>query len=77
MREVALDCMVKVLTSLLISYEELTTGKSFDTISIRGDTSETDTARSIGNNSSSNLELINQFIQVKQQKSIVENGIDL
>lgn len=75
MRELALDCMVKILTSLLISYEELTNGKSFDTASMRGD--DNDTARSVGNNSSSNLELINQFVQVKQQKSIVENGIDL
>jgi hypothetical protein len=75
MREIALDCLVKILTSLLVSYEELI-GRASDTISTKGDVSESDESRP-GNSSSSNLEIINQFVQIKQQKSILENGIDL
>jgi hypothetical protein len=76
MREIALDCLVKILTSLLVSYEELSTARPFDTASSRGDFTENEDTRQ-GNSSSSNLELINQFVQIKQQKSIIENGIDL
>lgn len=74
MREIALDCLVNILMCLLISYEELSLGKPFDTASNRGEDTE-DPSKPVGNGSSS--ELINQFMQVKQQKSIIENGIDL
>lgn len=75
MRQTALDCLVKILTSLLVSYEDLI-GRASDTISTKGDVSESDDSRQ-GNNSNSNLDIINQFVQIKQQKSILENGIDL
>lgn len=77
MREIALDCLVKILTSLLVSYEELYTGRTSDTASNRGDVAENDESKMAGNSSSSNLDLINQFVQIKQQKSIIEYGIDL
>jgi hypothetical protein len=73
MREMALDCMVKVLECLVDWYEDVTMTQTTSNRADSGICVDNEESR----NSTSHLELINQFVQVKQQKSIIESGIDL
>ena len=78
MRELALRCLVKILLGLVNYYEELTDAKG-------GSSGEHSSAVATCSNndaeadasSESNLELIQQFANIKAQKSIIESGIDL
>uniref|UniRef100_A0A183C0R6 SEC7 domain-containing protein n=1 Tax=Globodera pallida TaxID=36090 RepID=A0A183C0R6_GLOPA len=71
MRELALDCLVKVLQCLVFWYEEMNLGKDQ---SIHGGDETANTAFASNNCSGSD---VNLTAQAKQQKGIVESGIDL
>ncbi|KAL3103638.1 hypothetical protein niasHS_000274 [Heterodera schachtii] len=71
MRELALDCLVKVLQCLVYWYEEMNLGKEQ---SIHGGDETANAAPSACNGNGSD---VNLTAQAKQQKGIVESGIEL
>lgn len=75
LRELSLSCLVKVLSCLVGWYESMQRGEE-----------EASTSRELGLSAengdesltgSSSTALLQQFEQRKQQKSIIEHGIDL
>ena len=69
MRELGLECLVKILKCLVTFYDEVNFAKHGD-LSTRGDESEDNPENLNGSGAA-------QFEQLKQQKSIIEHGIDL
>ncbi|KAF7638012.1 SEC7 domain-containing protein [Meloidogyne graminicola] len=69
MRELALKCLVKALKCLVVWYEEMEIGKE---VSIQCPTEEQQQNLQLSSDGSTT-----QIVQVKQQKSLIESGIDL
>lgn len=73
MRELGLECLIKVLKCLVVWYDELHIGKSGE-LSTNG----MDLTEDLSNNlNGSSFGDVNQFLQVKQQKELIESGIEL
>lgn len=90
MREMGLECLVKLLQCLSVWYEELHTGKSGDLSTNGNDNDEINGYGTtfVGNGFNFNSSLINsntcldtmsanQLVHLKQQKGIIEHGIEL
>lgn len=75
MRELALRCLVKILLGLVNYYEELTGAKNGEHVNVVTSRSNNDAELDTG--SESNLDLVQQFANIKAQKSIIESGMDL
>ncbi|KAL7074646.1 hypothetical protein ACQ4LE_005574 [Meloidogyne hapla] len=72
MRELALKCLVKALKCLVAWYEDMEIGKE---VSIQYPTEEQQQPLQLSSEGSAAD--VNQIVQVKQQKSLIESGIDL
>ncbi|CAK5020623.1 unnamed protein product [Meloidogyne enterolobii] len=72
MRELALKCLVKALKCLVAWYEDMEIGKE---VSIQYPAEEQQQPLQLF--SEGNAADVNQIVQVKQQKSLIESGIDL
>lgn len=70
MKELGLECLVKILRCLVTFYDEVNYAKSGE-LSIRGDDLEDSSETNINGSG------IAQFEELKQKKSIIEHGIDL
>uniref|UniRef100_A0A915M0C0 SEC7 domain-containing protein n=1 Tax=Meloidogyne javanica TaxID=6303 RepID=A0A915M0C0_MELJA len=70
MRELALKCLVKALKCLVAWYEDMEIGKE---VSIQYPAEEQQQPLSTEGSAAD----VNQIVQVKQQKSLIESGIDL
>uniref|UniRef100_A0A914LSY1 SEC7 domain-containing protein n=1 Tax=Meloidogyne incognita TaxID=6306 RepID=A0A914LSY1_MELIC len=72
MRELALKCLVKALKCLVAWYEDMEIGKE---VSIQYPAEEQQQPLQLSTEGS--VADVNQIVQVKQQKSLIESGIDL
>uniref|UniRef100_A0A914L7K4 SEC7 domain-containing protein n=2 Tax=Meloidogyne TaxID=189290 RepID=A0A914L7K4_MELIC len=72
MRELALKCLVKALKCLVAWYEDMEIGKE---VSIQYPAEEQQQPLQLSTEGSAAD--VNQIVQVKQQKSLIESGIDL
>ena len=72
MRELGLECLVKVLQCMATWYEEVAWGKSGDLSA--GDLEDSGSAHG---STADSVSTFQQYEQVKQQKGIIEHGIDL
>lgn len=70
MRELGLECLVKMLQCMVSWYDEVHLGKS-------GEPSTGDNEDAGSTSDSLQMSALQQYEQVKQQKGIIEHGIDL
>lgn len=76
MREMGLECLIKILKCLVVWYDELHMGKSGE-LSTNGTEINDDSLSTTNLTTNPSFGDFNQLLHVKQQKGYIENGIEM